>query len=164
MRKTRLPLILLSLALLAPGTALAQGGAGDQYTEQPPSAGGGGGSGQTGGSDGADGAGGDTGATGSATTSASDPPSSDRERAAELARQTAPDSDPLRRAKAASKDGSSFAPDDIVDRIDPETLGASGSTASEGAGVALPIVLGATLLAAIGFALWRRRSRSEPFA
>ena len=175
-RQTRITMIALAVALLIPGAAFAQGGAVDNYKEQPPSAGGnndpsssgdgGGGDGNGGGSDGSAGGG----PLASDTVRSFESQSSDGVRAAETAQATAPDSKALQKAaKSAQSDSSSGGSDetdtdgtaDISDSPAFAALDPTGSSDGDGIGLGLPLLLGAALVAAIAFAATRavRRRR-----
>lgn len=175
----------LAGALIAPAVALAQGAAGDQYTEQPPTAG----------TDGSDGAGGfaadSDSAGGSDPTSGSPDPTSgspdpatapaegpatsagplteetarnfdkkpDGQAAANLAQKSAPDSDALRdaalQAQSSSGDGGT------------ESFGATSSDEGTGVGVGLVMLLIAVVaitLAGGAYWFWRRRQDEDPRA
>lgn len=172
----------ISAALLAPGSALAQGAAGDQYTEQIPKAGndsgsdgvmGGGGGNAGSASNGTpDGGSDDETSTGGASagegTSSGGPAISsntankfekdpDGAAAAGLAQSTAPDSEALRDAAAQAQSG--------VDDTSSTTFGSTTAGEDGGPGVGLvilAIVLAATAALGAIYWLWRRRRDRSP--
>lgn len=168
MRKALLLVIaLLGLATAVPGTAFAQDNSAiDEYTENVPNAGGderneqaGGGSG--GGGDGEEG----SNPLPQGTSEELQRKGSDGGAAAALAEATAPKgsaggerSDPG--AAGGDRNGSSTEParsggDDGVPSVSDVVVGLAGSD-SDGMGIWLPILLGAALLAALGFLAVRR--------
>lgn len=175
-------LALISAALLAPGSALAQqgGAAGDQYTEQIPTAGPDEtGSGVTGNDDGGSAGGGgnetvsngDTSAGGSSTESGAGSGGSaitsdtankfqkdpDGEAAAGLAQSGAPDSEALNEAALRAQSG--------ADDTGSSTFGATTAEDDGGPGVGLlilAIVLAATAALGAIYWLWRRRQDRSP--
>jgi len=147
---------LIVLAMLAlPGQALAQGSGGDVYTEDPPVAGNDDPpNGNNGGNDG-----------GSSVPSGTQ--SEDSAAAADLAESTDPDGDGSSAggssgsgsgndgsgsSGAETSSGSSAGVDDVVGEI------AGGS--DDGAGILLPMILGAVLVAGVAFVVIRRRGGS----
>jgi len=148
---------LIVLAMLAlPGQALAQGSGGDVYTEDPPTAGNGN---PPGGNDG--GSSPSSGTPGDAAVQ-----SEDSAAAADLAESTDPDGDGSSAggssgsgsgndgsgSSGVTSSGSSAGVDDVVGEI------AGGS--DDGAGILLPMILGAVLLAGVAFVVIRRRGGS----
>ena len=171
---------LLGIAVAIPGTAAAQDNSSiDQYTENVPGAGGDqpgtqGGAG-TGGDDTGNGGQGDGPAPALPADTAADLESQGGAAAAtaDLAQSTAPDRE--QRAQAGDRDrpgvqpgsasGGSRAPADDGGgpSVGEVVTGVSDASESGGLGIWLPIILGATLLAAIAFGVSRwRRGPVEP--
>lgn len=165
-------------ALAVPAFAQAQGNSGiDQYTEQPPSAGGNGNGGNGGGGSGGSGGGGSSSNAGGSGAGSALPASSQQDleqlgadgaAAAGLANETAPDGAKSSKSNENGGDGenSSGGANGVALEADTESepaalAGAIGGEDSDGLGIVLPIVLGISLLAAIAVMLIRRRTGSE---
>lgn len=167
----------LLIAVVAfPSSALAQGAAGDQYTEQVPDAdgsaggsppaieevpdagessgSGGGGSGPSSGGGGADGSG--SGALSPSTINEFEQGGDEGSAAADLAQRTAPESKALdhagRQAQAGGLDPGAASGAGVFDSVQDDG-------GSNGMGVALPILLAAALLAAGAYWFIRRRNQ-----
>lgn len=162
---------LMTAVAAFPSSALAQGAAGDQYTEQVPDAdgspedvpddgtsnpGGEGGPSPSGGSGDDPGSGGSgSGALTPSTINEFDQGGSDGSAAADLAQETAPDSAPLdeavQQAGAGGLDSGEARGGGVFDS-------AQDDGGSSGMGIVLPIILGAALLAAAAYWFARRRN------
>lgn len=178
MSKTCLTIAVLILALAAPVAARAQeNSAIDQYTENVPGAdadsGSGGDDASSGsGSPGGSGTSGDPAPSGSSTAPAPElPPESsealgaageDGAAAADLAQSTAPDGGDRKGGDQAQGPGANSDGRDRGDRIVDATAAPPAEEASSDGGVApLLIILGITLLAAIGYAIFQRARRRD---
>jgi hypothetical protein len=158
---------MIASLVAVPGAAAQDHSASDEYTENVPGVGGDSpSSDHTGGGGGV--GGGDASPLAPAVVDDLNASGADGQRAAALAEQTAPAHDPANGADSANGGGSDGS--GSSDRSHSDSGGGIGGVVDQvvgtsdsgGMGIALPIILGAALVAALLFLLARRRPPGEP--